>query len=152
MIQIQRFLQTHERPSLSKKEDFDKFLRRTQRFFLVDDRLWKYDITGHHRLYLAPHQRFSILRATHDDLGHKGFYSTRRILTDRFWWPSLASDVKQFLNSCHQCQLRQTMKVIIPPTVALPAPLFRKVYVDTMVMPLASGFRYITQARCSLSA
>jgi transposase InsO family protein len=30
--------------------------------------------------------------------------------------------------------------------------LFRKVYVDTMVMPLALGFRYITQARCSLTA
>jgi hypothetical protein len=30
-------------------------------------------------------------------------------------------------------------------------PLFHKAYIDTMFMPLASGFRYITQVRCSLS-
>ena|SRR6266404_560191 len=123
-----------------------------QCFFLTNDRFWKHDPTGHHQLYLAPHQRLAVLRAVHDDLGHKGFYSTCRLLTDHFWWPSLALDIKWFVTSCHQCQLHQATKVHIPPTVALPAPLFHKVYVNTMVMPLASGFRYITQAQCSLTA
>jgi hypothetical protein len=40
----------------------------------------------------------------------------------------------------------------IPPTVATPASLFRKAYIDTMFMPRAGGFRYIIQARCSLSS
>jgi len=31
-------------------------------------------------------------------------------------------------------------------------PLFRKAYIDTMFMPPAGGFRYIVQARCSLTA
>jgi hypothetical protein len=40
----------------------------------------------------------------------------------------------------------------ILPTVAAPASLFCKAYVDTMYMPHASGYRYIIQAHCSLSS
>jgi hypothetical protein len=40
--------------------------------------------------------------------------------------------------------------VRLPPVVAIPAPLFRKAYIDTMLMPKAQGFRYIIHARCSL--
>jgi hypothetical protein len=40
----------------------------------------------------------------------------------------------------------------IPPTVATPASLFRKAHVDTIYMPRTSGYRYIVQARCSLSS
>jgi hypothetical protein len=96
-------------------------------------------------------QRYTVTRNAHDKLGHKGFYSTLHALLDRFWWPSLADDVKWYIKSCHECQICQTTKVRIPPTVATLAPLFHKAYVDTMFMPHAGGFRYIVQARCSLT-
>ena len=32
----------------------------------------------------------------------------------------------------------------------MPAPLFSKVYMDTMHMPPSSGYKYIVQGRCSL--
>ena len=60
--------------------------------------------------------------------------------------------MKWYINTCHQCQLRQTTKVHIPPTVPIPAPLFRKAYIDTMHMTPAGGFKYIIQARCLLTA
>ena len=101
---------------------------------------------------MNPVQHEEVLREAHDALGHKGYYSTLRTILDRFWWPSLAHDVKQYITTCHECQIRQTTKVHIPPTVATPAPLFRKAYIDTMLMPPAAGFRYIVQARCSLTA
>ncbi len=101
---------------------------------------------------MPPSQRLAIVRAVHDDLGHKGVYSTRRTLTDHFWWPSLDHDVKWYINTCHQCQLQQTTKVHIPPVIPIPAPLFRKVYIDTMHMTPSSGCTYIIQARCSLTA
>jgi hypothetical protein len=71
-------------------------------------------------------------------------------LLDRFWWPSLEQDVKWYLDTCRQCQIRyrQATRVRIPPVVATPAPLFHKVYVDTT----AAGYRYIVQTRFSLSA
>jgi hypothetical protein len=61
------------------------------------------------------------------------------------------SDIVWFVRTCHLCQLRQTRQVLIPPVVATPAPLFAKVYIDTMHMPPSASFKYIVQGRCSLS-
>src|SRR5216683_7912868 len=94
---------------------------------------------------------FSLVCDAHNGLGHRGFYSTCHNLLDHFWWPSLNSNVKWYVKTCHQCQLCQTMQVRIPPTIASPMLLFHKVYINTMFMPFALGFRYIVQARCSLT-
>ncbi|KJA18650.1 hypothetical protein HYPSUDRAFT_111329, partial [Hypholoma sublateritium FD-334 SS-4] len=71
----------------------------------------------------------------HADLGHKGIFTVRLRLLERFWWPSLDADVKWFIRTCHECQLRLTQRVSIPPTVPPPMPLFRKWYIDTFLMP-----------------
>jgi hypothetical protein len=47
--------------------------------------------------------------------------------------------------------LRQTRQVLIPPVVTTPTPIFAKAYIDTMHMPLSGAYKYIVQARCSLS-
>ena len=151
MMNIQHYLETLKKPT-NVDGDWEKFLRKTRRYFLLDGRLWRRNPTGRDQLYLTPAQRFSAIHEAHDGLGHKGIYSTRRTLLDRFWWPTLDRDVKWYINTCHQCQLRQTTKVRIPPTVPIPAPLFRKAYIDTMHMTPAGGFKYIVQARCSLTA
>ncbi|KXN83395.1 hypothetical protein AN958_01499 [Leucoagaricus sp. SymC.cos] len=39
----------------------------------------------------------------------------------------------------------------MPPVVQVPAPLFHKVYIDTMHMPPSHGYKYIVQARDSLT-
>ena len=88
----------------------------------------------------------------HDNLGHNGIYATRRTIADRFWWPSLDEDLVWFIKTCHQCQIRSVEKVVLPPMISIPAPLFRKAYIDTMFMPLVQGYQYIVQARCSLIA
>ena len=43
------------------------------------------------------------------------------------------------------------MQVQLPLVVARPAPLYTKAYINSMVMPKSGGYRYIVQARCSLS-
>ena len=60
--------------------------------------------------------------------------------------------IKWYIQTCHACQVRSFRKYHIPPVIAEPAPLFRKAYVDTMLMPKAGGYRYIVQARCSLTS
>ena len=59
-------------------------------------------------------------------------------------------DIAWFILTCHILQLRKTKHSLIPPVVDVPAPLFSKVYMDTMFMPTSSGYRYIAQGRCSL--
>jgi len=97
-------------------------------------------------------QCLSLIHDAHNNLGHKGFYLTRHTIFDRFWWPSLEQDIKWYITTCHQCQLRQTTKICIPPTIAVPTPLLCKLYVNTTLMPPTGSFRYITQACCSLTA
>jgi len=115
-------------------------------------RLWNHQANGCHQLYISPSRRYALICDAHDKLGHKGFYSTRRILFDWFWWSALKTDVKWYITTCYQCQIHQTTQVRLPPTIDIPIPLFRKVYIDMMFMPLTSRYRYIVQARCSLTA
>ena len=150
---ILELLSLGAQPSSQTPEELERLRQRARNFFVHDDRLWRCHTQGRHQLVLIhPQQRLQVTREAHDKLGHKGFYSTLRALRDRFWWPALANDVRWYIKTCHECQIRQTTKVRIPPTVAAPASLFRKAYVDTMFMPHASGYRYIVQARCSLTA
>ena len=87
----------------------------------------------------------------HGDVGHRGFYATNSLLTKRYWWPMMAHDIASFICTCRLCQLRKTQQVSIPPVVATPAPLFAKVYMDMMHLTPSSGYKYIVQARCSLT-
>ena len=63
----------------------------------------------------------------------------------------MAQDIAWFVLTCRLCQLRKTQQVSIPPVVAQPAPLFAKVYMDTMHLTPSGGYKYIVQARCSLT-
>jgi hypothetical protein len=64
----------------------------------------------------------------------------------------LVDNVKWYIWTCHACQTCQTMKLHIPPTVPLISGLFHKVHIDTMLMPKVGGYRYIVQARCTLTS
>ena len=84
---------------------------------------WKQG-SGQHQLVVGIEDRFKILHRSHDTLGHKGIYATQRTITDQFWWPSLDEDVSWFVKTCHQCQIHSVEKVVLPPTISIPAPLF----------------------------
>jgi hypothetical protein len=63
----------------------------------------------------------------------------------------MGQDIAWYVKTCHICQSRQTRQVLILPVVATPAPLFTKMYMDTMHLPRSGGFAYIVQGRCSLT-
>ena len=151
LLSIRDFLSTTRRPSDLDEAALKKFLKHAARFFFRNSQLWRRGPSQLHQLVvLPPDERLSLILQAHDKLGHKGFYSMRRTLTDRFWWPGIDRDVAWFIKTCHECQVRSTKHVHIPPIVATPAPLFRRVHVDTMHMPKVSGLSYILQGRCSL--
>jgi hypothetical protein len=63
----------------------------------------------------------------------------------------MAQDIAWYVKTCHICQSRQMRQVLIPPVVAMPVPLFTKMYMDTMHLPRLGGFTYIVQGQCSLT-
>ena len=63
----------------------------------------------------------------------------------------MAQDIAWYLLTCYLCQLQKTQQIVILPTIVTPAPLFSKVYMNTMHMTPSGGFKYIIQGCCSLS-
>jgi hypothetical protein len=129
-----------------------RITKHTSKYFVNGDVMYRRQPNLRHQVVVPYSKRLSIMRQLHDDLGHKGYFSTRKLLLDRFWWPNCTADLKWYLKTCHQCQTSNMFKLRIPPTVQEPAPLFSKVYCDTMYMEKHGGFRYILHARCSLCA
>ncbi|KAJ3571153.1 hypothetical protein NP233_g3932 [Leucocoprinus birnbaumii] len=150
--QVQAFLANPIRPPDLTDEAFKRFIRYSANFFIRDEKLWRKDPKLKHKLVIPQNGRFKLIQQAHDDLGHKGIFTTRIRLLERFWWPYLEQDVRWFIQTCHECQTRLLHRIHIPPTVPTPLTLFRKAYIDTMFMPKSNGFRYIVHARCSLSS
>jgi len=151
MVAIKHFLNSCKKPVDLSDEEFKSFMHYAARFFILEDNLWCRDPQGKHQLVVDPRKHYRILKEAHDDLGHKGVYAVHMRLLLQFWWPHIIDDVKWYTRTCHECQVRQTQKLHIPPTVPIPGGLFRKVHIDTMKMPHAGGFEHLVQACCALT-
>jgi hypothetical protein len=151
ILLVRKWLGDLVRPSSMSDSEYATFLRYCMEFFLDSDILWRKDRQGAHKLVAPQDRRFEIMRSAHDDVGHKGFHATRAMIAQRFWWPHMHPDIVWFVHTCYLCQIRQTRQILIPPTVATPAPLFAKIYVDTMHMTPSGSFKFIVQGRCSLT-
>ena len=145
------WLQDLVRPADLSDSNYATFIRYCTEFFINSNKLWRKDTQGSHKLVAFPDWRLEILRSCHNGIGHKSFFATRAHIAERFWWPHMHADIVWFVRTCLLCQQHQTRQILIPPVVATPAPLFAKVYIDTMHMPPSRLFKYIVQGRCSLT-
>lgn len=50
-------------------------------------------------------KREKVLRAYHDKVKHWQQKSTRRLIMEMFWWPTLQWNVREFVRTSHECQL-----------------------------------------------
>jgi len=92
-----------------------------------------------------------MMTAAHDHNGHRGFFATKTLLTQRFWWPEMERDINQFVKTCHPCQERQKLLVRIPPTKTHTPSIFEVLHADVMHMtPASNGFKYIAHGRDGL--
>jgi hypothetical protein len=78
-------------------------------------------------LYVPPDPSLiaDILHWFHDVpwCGHLGIEKTKELVKRQFWWPTLASDVKEYVLSCVHCQANKPdRRRRNPPLIPLPAP------------------------------
>jgi hypothetical protein len=114
---IREFLHTSTHPPEISESDFQTFVSYATKFFILHDKLWGKHPEGCHQLIIDEPKWYQLICEAHDDLGHKGVFMVRTRLLLRFWWPMLSADIKWYIKSCHECQIRQTTKIHIPPTV-----------------------------------
>ncbi|KAI2645437.1 Transposon Tf2-6 polyprotein [Labeo rohita] len=55
-------------------------------------------------------QRIDLIHSTHTSLGtgHPGVNNTLTLLSERFWWPTMARDVKQYIQGCKECAMSKS--------------------------------------------
>ena len=150
LMQVKNYLELLKLPDGMAKSEVRKFLKKASRFFVAGGRLWYCEQDHRHWVVIFDKDRKGILIDAHDNLGHKGYYATRRHVADRFYWPTLDEDLRWYLTTCHECQIMSKQKVFLPPTVSMPRSPFQKCYIDTMHLPRSGGFKYVVQARDSL--
>ena len=105
-------------------EELKVLIRKASGFFVADGQLWKKDSRAKHKLVIDEEKQLDLLRQAHDDLGHKSIFTTRTQILERFWWPYFDDDIHWYLKTCHECQVRSTQHLYIPPTVPVPLSLF----------------------------
>lgn len=149
---VRQFLKDPKHLPDMDTNEFFKFTKYASNFFTKGDQLWRKDPHGKHKLVLPPDRRLAVIREAHDDTGHKGLFSVRGRLLERFWWPLLEEDIRWFIKTCPVCQERQLRQFhITPPFIEIAVP-FRKFHIDTMHLDKAGGYMGIIHARCATTS
>ncbi|KAI2664140.1 Transposon Tf2-9 polyprotein [Labeo rohita] len=62
------------------------------------------------RKFIPAAQRVNLIHATYTSLGtgHPGANNTLSLLTDRFWWPDMARDVRRYVQGCKECAMSKS--------------------------------------------
>ena len=148
---IERWLKDRSfRPATFTEKEIDRLNRLGNRFLIYKGKIYRRGIEGQHRLYVPKDNRTYMMTAAHDHNGHRGFFATKLMLTQRFWWPEMERDINQFVKTCHPCQERQKMLVRIPPSITHTPSIFEVLHADIMHMsPASNGCKYIAHGRCN---
>jgi hypothetical protein len=140
-------------PELDEKAHRN-LVRAASHFFVSEEgRLYKKGIDTTHKLVVDKSQRMYLIKASHDSLGHRGFYATKTLIGERFWWPEMERDVSWYCKTCDICQKRQKLLVKIPPIVTHTPSIFQVLHADTMHMtPKSNGCGHIVHGRCGMTS
>lgn len=98
-----------------------------------------------HRPYVPGKQRQTVLEKFHG-LSHPGIRATRKLISQRYVWPSMNRDIGNFVRTCLECQRSKISRHTVSPlgSFQLPKSRFRHVHIDIVgPLPPSKGHRYL---------
>jgi transposase InsO family protein len=101
--------------------------------------------TGQFRLLVPPSHRRAVFDSLHS-MAHPGTRSSKRLISSRYVWPGMATDVSLWCKQCVSCQRGKVIRhVRLPPEpIAVPTRRFSHLHVDLVgPLPPSRGFQYI---------
>ena len=101
--------------------------------------------TGTPRPFVPAEFRRTVFTALHS-LSHPGIRATQRLITDRYVWPGMNSDIRTWTQSCRQCQQVKVHRHTVTPlsTFANPDARFSQVHIDIVgPLPPSRGHSYL---------
>lgn len=77
-------------------------------------------------------------------LSHPGVKATVKLVTQRYVWPSVKSDCREWARNCVECQRSKISRHVSSPigTFSPPSARFEHVHLDIVIMPHSEGYRY----------
>jgi len=107
--------------------------------------LWCSISTGKPRLYLSELFRKDCFNRLHD-VSHPGQTATRRLICERYIWPNMKKEIRQWVSDCPGCARSKVVRHIHPssPAFEIPKNRFQHVHMDIVgPYPSSQGKRYI---------
>ncbi len=98
--------------------------------------LWCDTSTNAPRPFVPSSLRINVIHSLHD-LSHPGIKTTAKIIKQRYFWPCMDKDIKEFVTNCLKCQQAKTHRHTISPVspISTPTDRFQTVHID-IVGPL----------------
>jgi len=69
----------------------------------VSVELWPNEVCD--KLVVEEGKRLGILRQVHNELGHKGIFTTCTHILECFWWPYFDDNIRWYLKTYYECQV-----------------------------------------------
>lgn len=99
--------------------------------------------TSKARPYLPPDFRHAAFQKIHN-LSHPSIRTTRKMVAQRFFWPSINKDTTEWARCCLACQKSKIHRhTVTPPGKFQPVDRFQHVHLDLIgPLPPSNGFKY----------
>lgn len=101
--------------------------------------------TGTPRPFIPTDFRRQVFDSMHG-LSHPGIRATQKIITERFLWPGINTDVRGWTRTCIECQKSKVQRHTYAPLQSFPTTTerFDHVHIDIVgPLPPCEGFRYL---------
>ena len=146
------YLTMQRRPRSVALEDFRKFRRRATNFLVQNKILWqRHNKNRPQRRVVDGEERGKVIESMHDESGHKGREGTYHKIAQRYFWEGCFKDVKEYVESCPNCQLRSKNLGYEALYATWATGLWERVGIDITELPPDGGCPYLIVAREGLS-
>jgi len=134
-------------------KQFDSFRQYSLRFLVEEGQLFQRAKPGMppRRVIWDQNEQKDIMSQHHDESGHRGKKGSYKKVGLRYWWQRLCRDVEKWVKTCEECQKRSPIQVMEELHPTLDNPLWQRVGLDVVYMPLNDGFSKIVAIREYLS-
>jgi hypothetical protein len=97
---LEYYLETFTQPPGVSEKDWKLVKHKSAIFFMSEGELKRRNKPFPQIVITCPDLQKSILKALHEELGHRGMDETYRRVKLRFWWPNMRRIVKRWVQSC----------------------------------------------------
>lgn len=107
-----------QRPPGMEGKEYVKFKKNALKYFVKNGHLFRRadNVNPVRRVIDDVDVRMEVLKAMHDDAGHRGREGTFRRVADRYFWSEMWKTVREYVKTCEQCQLRSSRRVLGSPS------------------------------------